>query len=458
MKLGRVRWTIAMKVGSTIAILIIFILGLLIHSIFALDEIQSDLREIADLDIPLTEIANEIEITQLELHIEMDEVLRSDSLGADIADLKLSRVDELARKIYELMDKGIVLAEKGGRVEKENSSGGNFHRISESLYGLKEGFSMIHEALIQLIGSLLTKNDSNADQVSAILKKDEQFDKKAIGLIKAIETLTEQKAHLAVKHEQMFKIVNISLGTVGVTLGILLGTLIIAGIKANILRLSKRMEEVTSAIIENRQIPVEETDSIHSSDELGMLSNELSKLTDSLSADITKRDKLSKRLYELATVDHLTKSFNRFKWDKDHRFEVERSKRTDSDLSLMFFDIDHFKQVNDTFGHDVGDTTLIDVVKMASGVIRNVDSLYRIGGEEFAVLLPDTRIDDGVILAERVRVAIENHDFNKVGKVTVSIGVTWFKGESDSAEQFVKRADQGLYASKEGGRNSVTSV
>ncbi len=262
---------------------------------------------------------------------------------------------------------------------------------------------------------------------------------------------------MAVKHEQMFKVVNLSLGFIGVSLGILLGTLIVAGIKTNFLRISKRMEEVTSAIKESRQIPLGESNRINSSDELGMLSNDLSKLVDSLSADITKRDQLSKQLNELATIDHLTKSFNRFKWDENHRSEVERSKRTDADLSLILFDIDHFKQVNDTFGHDVGDTTLIDVVKVTSGSIRNIDSLYRTGGEEFAVLLPDTKIHDGVILAERIRAAIENHDFDKVGKVTVSIGVTRFKGHSDSAEQFVKRADQALYQSKETGRNKVTS-
>lgn len=455
--LGKIRWTIAMKVGSTIAMLIIFILGLLIHSIFAIGDIQSDLQEIADLDVPLTIISNEIEITQLELHIEMDKILRKSSLKTVRGDLNQSRIEELGRKVFKLMDKGISFAEKGVKTGKDGSVE-NFYRISNTLYELKEEFSTIYEALIQLIKGLSFEKHFNAELVSSILNKDEQFDKKAISLIKAIEALTVRKAHLAVKHQQMFKVVNISLGIIGVSLGILLGTLIVAGIKANILRLSKRMEEVTSAIIENRQIPPEEVGSRNSSDELGMLSNGLSKLIDSLSADMSKRDKLSKRLYELATIDHLTKSFNRFKWDKDCRSEIERSKRTSSYLSLIFFDIDHFKRVNDTFGHDVGDTTLIDVVRVASDVIRNVDSLYRIGGEEFAVLLPDTKIDDGVVLAERIRVAVENHEFDKISKLTISIGVTWFQGESDSAEQFVKRADQGLYKSKENGRNNVTSM
>ncbi len=98
MMFGRIRWTIAMKVSCIIAVLIVFILGLLIHSIVALGEIQSDLKEISDLDVPIMEISNEIEIMQLELHIEMDELLGMSRLKAGNSDFVGARIKDLGRK------------------------------------------------------------------------------------------------------------------------------------------------------------------------------------------------------------------------------------------------------------------------------------------------------------------------------------------------------------------------
>ena len=80
-------------------------------------------------------------------------------------------------------------------------------------------------------------------------------------------------------------------------------------------------------------------------------------------------------------------------------------------MSLLFFDIDHLKKINDNFGHDIGDTTLIDVVKVTQAAIRNIDTLYRTGGEEFAILLPETELQQAKVFAERIREAIENYVF-----------------------------------------------
>ena len=452
---GRIRWTIAMKVGSIISVLILFILGLLIHSIIALSEIQADLKEIADLDVPLVEVSNEIEVTQLELHIEMDELLRK-NLKAGETDFDGSRLKFLSGKVYLLIDKGISIAETGTKLEAPQSAA-SFKRVSAALKELKTDFSGIDQALARLTTRLPSKEYDNAELVSHILNSDERFDKKAIRLIQTIQALTERKEAIAVRHEQAFKIINVSLSAIGVSLGVLLGILIVTGIRTNIFRLSKRMEEVTTAIKENRRIPVGESDSINSSDELGGLSEDLSNMIDSLADDIARRDEVSKQLYEMATIDHLTKSFNRLKFDEAHRAEVERSKRTGADVTLVVFDIDHFKRINDGFGHDVGDTTLIDVVKVASNAIRNIDTLYRTGGEAFAVLLPDTTIEDGAAIAERIRADVENHTFDKVGQVTISLGAAGFNHSSDNAETWVKRADEALYQSKETGRNRVSA-
>ncbi|MBT7179391.1 MAG: GGDEF domain-containing protein, partial [Nitrospina sp.] len=111
---------------------------------------------------------------------------------------------------------------------------------------------------------------------------------------------------------------------------------------------------------------------------------------------------------------------------------------------------------NDTFGHDVGDLVLIEVVQKTKGNIRQTDSLYRTGGEEFIILTPNTDQEQAGILANKVRQAIEKHDFETVGRVTVSLGCAQFdKKNEDSTEQMLKRADQALYRAKEGGRNQV---
>lgn len=454
--LGKIRWTIAMKVGGIIAVLIVFILCLLIHSIISLQDIQADLQEISAFDIPLTEISNEIEITQLELHIEMDELLSLGAADSRAFSKDTEQIKELTQRVFTLIEQGVAIADKGAK-SVEPGSVENFQRISRTLQELQAEFVRINKGMNQLIANLAAHNTANAELTANILKEDEQFDLKGIMLIRAIESLTERKAQLALKHEQMFKVVNISLGAIGVSLGVILGVLIVLGIKTNILRLSKQMESVTAALQENREIPLDEIKTIQSSDELGALSQGLTTLIDSLSADITKRERLSRKLNELATIDHLTQSYNRFKWDEDCASEIERAKATGADLSLISFDIDHFKRINDTYGHDIGDKTLIDVVKVAHSAMRTMDSLYRTGGEEFAVLLPGTNINAGAHLAERIRAAIEQHDFEQVGAVTISLGVTQFNGAPDTGEEFAKRADQALYHSKETGRNKVTS-
>jgi diguanylate cyclase (GGDEF)-like protein len=136
-------------------------------------------------------------------------------------------------------------------------------------------------------------------------------------------------------------------------------------------------------------------------------------------------------------------------------WEIERIKRSRDELSLIIFDIDHFKMVNDTHGHDVGDKVLKEVVAVVSGAIRQSDTLYRIGGEEFVILTPYTNRQQAAVLAEKVRAGIENHRFEIIGKVTVSMGCAQLDKKGDDGTRMLKRADQAMYHAKESGRNRV---
>jgi diguanylate cyclase len=118
-------------------------------------------------------------------------------------------------------------------------------------------------------------------------------------------------------------------------------------------------------------------------------------------------------------------------------------------------DIDHFKKVNDTYGHETGDEVLRQLARTLEATLRETDFVARFGGEEFLIILPDTSPDGALIIAEKIRSAVSEQAFPVVKKVTVSIGMTMALGEDKNEEEAVHRADTALYQAKESGRNTV---
>ncbi len=162
------------------------------------------------------------------------------------------------------------------------------------------------------------------------------------------------------------------------------------------------------------------------------------------------------RLNELATQDVLTHVANRFQFDKVLDHSISLSQRYGRILSIMLIDIDYFKEVNDRYGHLVGDEVLKTVAKILSEGVRKSDVVARWGGEEFVVLLPDSELSSAVKLAETLRIKVSEYNFKHSGKVTCSIGVVrWNEGEN--SDQLLLRVDEKLYLAKEDGRNRVVS-
>jgi two-component system cell cycle response regulator len=165
---------------------------------------------------------------------------------------------------------------------------------------------------------------------------------------------------------------------------------------------------------------------------------------------------------ELAIVDPLTGLNNRRYLETHLAALLDNASGRGRPLSLMILDIDHFKTVNDTFGHSAGDEVLKAVALRSRRVIRAADLMCRFGGEEFVVVMPDTALDTALKIAERVRIAIESDPFAIEGgkstiKVTVSIGLA-DRGRDANPDLLIKRADRALYRSKHGGRNRVTTA
>lgn len=170
--------------------------------------------------------------------------------------------------------------------------------------------------------------------------------------------------------------------------------------------------------------------------------------------DITARKHAENEIKLLATTDSLTGIANRREFNLQLEKEIERARRYNAPLSLVMYDIDHFKRVNDTFGHDAGDYVLKALTAIVKANIRAVDIVARWGGEEFMILMPQSDENAAGIAAEKLRKRIEQHYFEQVGNLTVSFGMTSFAINDDS-NIFLKRVDDALYRAKEGGRNRV---
>ena len=163
---------------------------------------------------------------------------------------------------------------------------------------------------------------------------------------------------------------------------------------------------------------------------------------------------LNHRLERLATSDHLTGLWNRYRMEEAIDQEVSVAARYGRSCALVMFDIDHFKRFNDTWGHDAGDEVLVAVARCVSSYMRDADLAGRWGGEEFLVLAANTALEGATQLAERLRAAIAALEIQDYGSVTASFGVAVYR-EGDQSRALVKRADQALYAAKAGGRNRV---
>lgn len=194
----------------------------------------------------------------------------------------------------------------------------------------------------------------------------------------------------------------------------------------------------------------------HEEETITPIINNKNKITGYVSTgkDISERIELEKKLSLLASTDTLTGLYNRRRFEEFFATELARAERHFNPIALIMFDLDHFKSINDTYGHDVGDDVLKDVAKVVQFNLRKTDVFARWGGEEFIILAPETTEEQVKPLGEKLCHAIEQYDFEIVGKITASFGLT--VNEKDSTiDQMVKKADEAMYRAKANGRNQV---
>lgn len=169
----------------------------------------------------------------------------------------------------------------------------------------------------------------------------------------------------------------------------------------------------------------------------------------------------AEKFYQMAIKDALTGVSNRYHLMTTAKKEFNRAGRYQRPLSVMMLDIDHFKQVNDTYGHDVGDEVLKQVARVSLASLRSGDLFGRLGGEEFMVLLPETDLRKATVVAKRLCVAVAESPFELNGKqisLTISAGVSSIRADDADISLVLKRADQALYEAKQQGRNQARSM
>ena len=188
-------------------------------------------------------------------------------------------------------------------------------------------------------------------------------------------------------------------------------------------------------------------------------SNQLIELNNSLEDKVKQRtnelQKMKDDFEKLAMIDNLTQIHNRYSIMNILSAEISRAHRYSNPLSLIIYDIDLFKKVNDTYGHDVGDEVLRVLTQIVNKNLRDIDALGRYGGEEFLIVLPNTQLNDAKFFAQRIRKEVEKHSFNTINSLTISLGLVELK-PNETSDILFKRVDELLYISKNNGRNQVS--
>jgi diguanylate cyclase (GGDEF)-like protein/PAS domain S-box-containing protein len=171
--------------------------------------------------------------------------------------------------------------------------------------------------------------------------------------------------------------------------------------------------------------------------------------------DIQKRVEMEEEIRKISITDELTGIYNRLKFNEEIEKELSKARRYAAPCSLILFDIDHFKTINDTYGHNSGDDVLRTLALVVQAQLRETDLFCRWGGEELVIICPHTSDKEAYLLAERIREKVESFQFKTVGHITISAGAGEYLPNSDTAESLLKRIDTALYKAKEQGRNQV---
>ena len=445
--------SITREISGLSAILLGFIFVVILYSIIKLLQIGQELREVAQIDIPLTEVISEVEVLQLQQHILLEQIRVSENIAdAAASHTSLSaRFERHAQEIKHQLNRARTLVDKAIDSGQVSDKLHEHQEVLQLLTHFSDDRAAFTSAILHYLAPP-TDASGPAPNWSQLETHYQDLDEDIQTLLRKIEYLTEEIAKNTAKHEHEFMLVNIALGISAFAIGIYVTLYIIGRFRRRVRSIQHRLADIDRTLDGNH-----ESDNVSpaaSDDELHSLEHNIDHVLNRFESELSSRYEIEERLIALATTDKLTGALNRHKWDETLSNEIELAKRGGA-LSLVAIDLDHFKSINDTYGHNVGDVVLVKAVELVKGCTRKTDLLFRLGGEEFMLLLRQLDKDSAANAAEKLRAAFTTHSEEGIPEFTASFGVVEFD-ETESAEDFVRRADQALYESKHNGRNRVT--
>lgn len=436
------------KISTLLIVLLSFLFVVILYSIFKLKLIDAEMHEVAEVDVPLTEMVSELEMMQLRQHLFIEQF----RLKGDQAKVTLKPEQAFADQragLKFLLDKAVRLLNKSLQQHQVRFAAVEHQQILTSI----EDFHRQSDSFEQQLQLALQQGQTTEQQWRLFEEKAASLDQSIIAILQHMEKLTLEASRYTDKHENEFMLVNTGLGVCAFVIGLYLTFYILQIFRRRIGRIQTEIKNVQHSIELGEPISSPVFHQPQHQDELTELEHDLKMMVQRLSVEISNRQEIEQQLLVLATRDKLTGAFNRHKWDEQLRMELSLAERGGL-FSIALLDVDFFKKVNDQFGHHTGDKVLQSLTEHISRRLRKTDSLFRLGGEEFVILLPQQKAEAACQLAEMLRQHIASLDKPGLPSFTVSLGVTEYQ-QQDDKDSVLKRADQALYQAKAMGRNKV---
>ncbi len=440
------------KIGGLFLVLLTFLFFVIVYSSYKIKLIDTEMREVAFLDIPLSNIMTQVEFIELEQHL-LYEQFRQDG-PYSYSSLKLHQQLAFQKKnLKTLLDKAITMIQQYIESKQLVLNQGDHERVLLAIENYQQKSIEFETLLEELL---------NSDSVTPLQQQHMEtlathLEESGNAIIKQLSDITTQDAYYTERHEQEFLLINSLLGASALVLGLFLTITIIRIILQRIRRIQQEIQTLNNTLDSSNSSTSEFKQPLVTKDELAELELEVKNLLSRLNKEMTSRDKMEQHLLTLATQDKLTGAFNRHKWKEQIEVHINLAQRGNYQFGLILLDIDFFKTVNDRYGHLVGDSLLQSLTATIQKRLRSTDMLFRIGGEEFAILLPMQQLNTTYALAEGLRAQIAKLKFEGLPQCTISAGVTNYQF-NDTEKSIFARVDKALYQAKAAGRNRVVEA
>ncbi|MBY8301391.1 diguanylate cyclase [Vibrio fluvialis] len=441
--------SIKQKIGGLFVLLLSFLFFVIVYSGYKIKLIEKEMREVAYLDIPLSQIMRQVEFIELEQHLQFEQY----QLKGEKPYQELKQHQQLVfqqQQLKSLLDRAVGLITESLSAKQLMLAQSEHEQVLSRIESYAQKSAAFESHLEQLFESQ-TLND---EQRSAMEQMAAELESAENAIIQQLNTITTNDVYYTEKHEKEFLFVSSLLGISAVVLGFLLTVYIVQIILQRIKRIQGDIKTLNASLDQGDSLSQETVSKITTKDELAELEHDIKAVMSRLAKEITCREQVEKQLLTLATQDKLTGAYNRHKWEEQIHMQLNLAQRGGYPFGLILLDVDYFKRVNDQFGHQVGDQLLKRMVSELQQRIRSTDMLFRLGGEEFAILLPMQDIESACKLAESLRSQMELLQVDNLPAFTISIGVTSYH-DMDSEASIFRRADMALYRAKAQGRNQV---